>query len=567
MPIFANHQTKTFMFRFQNVLLLCLLFWAPFLSAQDVTVVAAAPEQWVVDDNGDTLYFSLNTPRNTLVTHLKYLQPETFRPEISAETFNLQDKEKAQVLAIKLKQILDANGLFVDTDEIPNTPDYTDSLTRLNRLVLFSNYPQIMLERVNGKWYYSKRTVEAIPALHREKFPFGSDFLMNLFPASIAHKEVLGLHMWQYLGILLIIVLSFILHRIQTFLIEVLIKLVSRKYANIDAQVELIHKIAKPMSMILVTLTLSFFVPVLQLPITFAHYIILLLNILTPMFATIGFYQAVDLLAFYMQRAASKTDTTLDDQLVPLVRRALKVFVVLIGFLIILQNLNFNVTALLAGISIGGLALALAAQDTIKNLFGSVMIFVDRPFQIGDWINFDGKDGTVEEVGFRSTRVRTFANSVISVPNGRIADMTVDNLGLRTYRRFTTNITITYDTPPVLITVFVDGLRELVEQHPDTRKDYFHVYVNNLNSHSIDILFYIFFSVPGWPEELKARHEIILQIVELAETLGVQFAFPTQTLHIQDFPEKQSLGPKYDTDPERMRAKVAAYLGKNIVAE
>jgi MscS family membrane protein len=206
------------------------------------------------------------------------------------------------------------------------------------------------------------------------------------------------------------------------------------------------------------------------------------------------------------------------------------------------------------------LALALAAQDTIKNLFGSIMIFVDRPFQIGDWINFDGKDGTVEEVGFRSTRVRTFANSVISVPNGRIADMTVDNLGLRTYRRFTTSITITYDTPPALITAFVEGLRQIVANHPDTRKDYYHVYVNNLGSHSIDILFYIFFAVPGWPEELKARHEIILQSIELAETLGVRFAFPTQTIHMEDLPGQQTLSPQYDTDPERMRAKIAAFI-------
>ncbi len=553
------------MFRFYTTSLLCFVLWMPALLAQSTDSINPQPEQTVIDQNGDTLYFSLYTPRNTVVTHLKFLQPETFHPELSAETFNLTDKKKAQELAIKLKQILDARGLFVDIETIPNNPDYTDSLTRLNRYIIYPNYPQIMLERVNGKWYYGKRTAEAIPELHSEIYPLGSDFLMNLFPTSIAHKQVLGLHMWQYLGVLLIIILSFFLHRLQTFLIEVLIKMGSRRYANIDAQVELIHKIAKPLSMILITITLSFLVPVLQLPIHFARYIIILLNILTPLFATIGMYQAVDLLAYYMQRAASRTETTLDDQLVPLVRRALKVFVVLIGVLIILQNLNFNVTALLAGISIGGLALALAAQDTIKNLFGSVMIFVDRPFQIGDWINFDGKDGTVEEVGFRSTRVRTFANSVISVPNGRIADMTVDNLGLRTYRRFTTNITITYDTPPALITVFVDGLRQLVEQHPDTRKDYFHIYVNNLNSHSIDILFYIFFSVPGWPEELKARHEIILQIMELAETLGVQFAFPTQTLHIQDFPEKQSLGPKYDTDPERMRAKVAAYLAKGKV--
>lgn len=549
------------MFRFFTLSLLLLSAFS-IAFAQDNPQQAPTPlqERWVVSNEGDTLYYSLQSPRQVVVTHLKYLQPATFHPQLSAQTFNIADKEYAQELAIKLKQILDARGLYVDVETLPNTPDYTDSLTRLNRYVLFANYPQIIVERVGNHWYYSRRTIEAIPDLHREIYPLGSDFLMNLFPSRIAHKEVLGLHLWQLLGALLIILFSFLLHRLQTFIIELIIRGFSRKYTKAETQVELVRQIAKPLSMILITITLAFLVPVLQLPILFAKYIIILLNILTPMFATIGLYRGVDLLAYYMARAAAKTETTLDDQLVPLVRRALKVFVVLLGVLIVLQNLNFNVTALLAGISIGGLALALAAQDTIKNLFGSIMIFVDRPFQIGDWINFDGKDGTVEEVGFRSTRVRTFANSVISVPNGRIADMTVDNLGLRTYRRFTTSITITYDTPPALITAFVDGLRQIVANHPDTRKDYYHVYVNNLGSHSIDILFYIFFAVPGWPEELKARHEIILQSIELAETLGVRFAFPTQTIHMEDLPGQQSLSPQYDTDPERMRAKIAAFI-------
>ncbi len=557
-------KTNAAMFRFITAFFFLLFACQPLLWAQDDNPDAPTmPERWVVDNNGDTLYYSLYTPRNTVVTHLKYLQPPSFRLELAARAFNIPDAEQAKDLAIKLKQILDARALYVDAEMVPNNPDYTDSLTKLHRYVLFANHPQIMLERVDGNWYYSRRTVEAIPEMHREIYPLGSDFLMNLFPADVAHKEALGLHLWQYMGALLIIMLAFLLHRIQTFLLELCMRTASRRYSDVDTQIGLIHKIAKPMSLILVTITLTFFLPVLQLPISFARYIIILLNILTPLFITLSFYQAVDLLAFYVARAASKTNTTLDDQLVPLLRRALKVFVVLIGVLIILQNLNFNITALLAGISIGGLALALAAQDTIKNLFGSVMIFVDKPFQIGDWINFDGKDGTVEEVGFRSTRVRTFANSVISVPNGRIADMTVDNLGMRVYRRYTTNISITYDTPPALIKVFVDGLRQIVERHPDTRKDYFHVYVNNLGSSSIDILFYIFFSVPGWPEELKARHEVILQVMELAEELGVRLALPAQRLHIERFPEKECLIPQYDTDPERLQTKVAAYLGKS----
>jgi MscS family membrane protein len=170
--------------------------------------------------------------------------------------------------------------------------------------------------------------------------------------------------------------------------------------------------------------------------------------------------------------------------------------VVAIGLLYVLQSLNFDITTLLAGISIGGIALALAAQDTLKNFFGSLMIFIDKPFQIGDWINFNEVDGTVEEVGFRSTRVRTFANSLVYVPNGKLADSTIDNFGLRQYRRFSTTISLTYDTPTALIRQFVDGLNEIVANHPDTRKDFWEVKLNTMGSHSLNIMFYIFFAVP-----------------------------------------------------------------------
>jgi MscS family membrane protein len=186
----------------------------------------------------------------------------------------------------------------------------------------------------------------------------------------------------------------------------------------------------------------------------------------------------------------------LDDQLVPLVRKTLKAFVIVVGSLFILKyGLRVDIVPYLTGLSIGGLAFALAAQDTIKNFFGSIMIFIDKPFQVGDWITSGEVDGTVEEVGFRSTRVRTFRNSLVYIPNGKIADATIDNHGLRKYRRFYTNITITYETPPELIEVFVDGLREIVRKHPKTRKDFYNIYLNNLASYSLEVMFYVFFAV------------------------------------------------------------------------
>jgi MscS family membrane protein len=310
---------------------------------------------------------------------------------------------------------------------------------------------------------------------------------------------------------------------------------------------------------LMVVLFIFIFIPLAQLPIKIAHYVILSLKGSIPLLATLVVYRMVDILGAYLAKLAERTEGKLDDQLVPIIRKTLKAFVVVIGGVVFLQNLNFNITALLAGISIGGLAIALAAQDTLKNFFGSVMIFLDRPFQIGDWITAGEIDGTVEEVGFRTTRVRTFRNSLVSVPNGKLSDMVVDNHGLRMYRRFYTQITITYDTPPEKVEAFVEGLRKIVELHPDTRKDYFNVFFNDLAAYSFNIMFYIFFQVPDWTNELRARHEVLLEVVKLAEVLDVRFAFPTQTLHMEEFPEKKSLIPQHTFTQEELKTKLEEF--------
>ena len=347
--------------------------------------------------------------------------------------------------------------------------------------------------------------------------------------------------------------------KLFTFLFKNIIARILLRISYIKAANNVILPVARPFSILTTLLFVRMYLSLLQLPIGTNRYFLLGLKVLIPFFVIMILYKFVDVASHYLALLSEKTSTTLDDQLVPIARKAFKIIIIIGGSLFILQNLEFNITGLLAGISIGGLAFALAAQDTIKNLFGFLMIFVDRPFQMGDWIVTDGVNGTVEEVGFRSTRVRTFHNSVVSIPNGKIADMTVDNMGLRSYRRFNTNIGITYDTPTHLIQAFVIGLRKIVKEHPHTLKDRYEVYLNAFASSSLNILFYIFFSAPTWSEELRCRHEVILEIIKLAEHLQVRFAFPTQTLHIEEMPEKQSLTPIYDISTKELKQKIADF--------
>lgn len=546
------------MFKFRYLLCITLVFNIFFC----LTALAQ------IDDDDEKPIAHLQTPYHTVVTHLQFLQEDNFHPEISAKTIFSEglSEEQAIAVAIKIKQVYDGRGLYIDVDEIPKKVDFTDSATAKQRYVIANEFPDIYLQKVDDKWVYSRKTVKAINDIHKKVYPFGTDRLLNFLP-KLGNKVYFGLHMWQLFGLLLLITASFLVHKLFSFLFETIIdKLLNKKAFENVAKVY-IMPVARPFSFFVVFVLLMIFVPVLQLPITTGKYIILALRAALPFFATMVMYNLVDIFAIYLKRLAARNDNSLDDQLVPLLRRVLKIFVVVVGGLFILQNLNVNVTALLAGISITGLAFALAAQDTIKNLFGSIMIFLDKPFKIGDWITSGEIDGTVEEVGFRSTRIRTFRNSVTYVPNGKLADATVDNHGLRVYRRFYTKIALTYDTPAELIQIFVDGLREIVKRHTETRKDFYQIHFNDMGDFSLQIMFYIFFAVPTWDDELRCRHEILLEVLKLAEELNVRFAFPTQTLHMETFPEKESLTPEYTVSSEQLRAKLNAYFKNNDIVK
>ena len=510
---------------------------------------------------------NLSSPYHTVYTQLHHLQEEHYAPKVAARTFSLRDRslEEAEELAIKLKQILDGEGIYIDMDLLPRKNDYIDSLSQQHKYVLSKQFPDIYLVRKeNGRWLYSEKTAERIPEIYQNVFPFGTHKLLDWLPR-LGQKKIMGLHLWQYLAILILIILAFIVHRLFTYLFRRSMNQLLRSMGYEEMAKKFVLPVARPLSLFVVSLLLLVFSPVLQLPPEMGHWLLLFIRAALPLFATIVFYKLIDLIGVYMHRFAERTDSTLDDQLVPLLRKSLRTFVVIIGALFILDNLDFNVTAFIAGLSIGGLAFALAAQDTIKNFFGSLMIFIDKPFQIGDWITSGEIDGSVEEVGFRSTRIRTFRNSVTSVPNGKLADWVVDNHGLRQYRRFYTRLALTYDTPPQLVQLFVEGLKKIVADHPKTRKDFYEIHLNELGSHSLDIMFYIFFAVPSWSEELQARHDILIKVMELAESLEVRFAFPTQTLHMETFPGKPSLTPDYNKSMDEMQLARDAYLqGKQL---
>ena len=242
----------------------------------------------------------------------------------------------------------------------------------------------------------------------------------------------------------------------------------------------------------------------------------------------------VDYVGLHFEKIAAGTANRFDDVLVPMIKKTSKVLVVAFGALLVAHSLTFDIASILAGLGIGGVAVALAAKDTISNLFGSVTVIIDRPFQIGDYVSLEKNlEGTVEQVGFRSTRIRTPYNSLVTLPNSVLANMAIDNYGMRKVRRYKTFLQLEYKTSHAKLDEFCEGLKELIKSNPLIQKDNAIVSIYEMNSSSIDIMLVVFFLTADVKVELFERHQFIVSVLKLAESLQVKFAYPTQTLFLQ----------------------------------
>lgn len=369
--------------------------------------------------------------------------------------------------------------------------------------------------------------------------------------------SLLGISIWQWMGLLAAIFIGLILKALTEWLLRTAKAITSGTEKSIHNIV--FQSLEKPIA--LLSATAFWYVSILHLG--FKGEVKEALTFVTAVLFGISLiwaaYKLVDVISFQLTKWAERTENDFDDHLVPLFVKSLRIFIVVIGALILVQNLGFNVMSLVAGLGLGGLAFALAAKDTAANLFGSIMILIDRPFRIGDWIVTTEGEGHVEEIGFRSTRIRTFYDSVVSVPNSILATTKIDNMGQRSYRRIKEYISVTYDTSPEKMEAFLEGIKNIVLANPHTRKDKFHIVFDRFGASSLDILLYCFVFVPDWAEELYQKQNLFLEILRLAKKLNIEFAFPTQTLHVESFPEKRPTREAIELSDEEMRQVPAGF--------
>jgi MscS family membrane protein len=253
-----------------------------------------------------------------------------------------------------------------------------------------------------------------------------------------------------------------------------------------------------------------------------------------------GAYCLADVIDHFLAGWAGRTSSRVDDMLVPLVGKSVRITIVVLVAVQVIEELSDKpITALVAGLGVGGLAIALAGQDTIKNFFGSLVIVADKPFEIGDRVVIDGHDGPVESVGFRSTRVRTLDGHLVTIPNGELVNKTIQNVGKRPYIRRVVSITITYDTPPAKVRRAVEILKEILDGHEGMDPELPpRVFFTDFNDCSLGIMMIYWYHPPDYWKYTAFSERVNHEILERFNAEGIEFAFPTRTVYVAGDPRR-----------------------------
>jgi len=307
-----------------------------------------------------------------------------------------------------------------------------------------------------------------------------------------------------------------------------------------------------PIRLLLLAIAIYATQEILKLPATTDRIIEMMTNVVGTLVIVIFLYQMLDVVEYEVTKFVKRDDNEFDMNFVQMVRIVSKVLIVLVGSIYLLKAATGKpMTTLLAGLGIGGLAVALAAQDTLKNLFGSFMIMMDKPFKVGDRVVAEGFDGYVEEIGFRSTRLRSLTGHLISMPNEKVASVSIENIGMRHSIRRYSNITITYDTPVEKVERAVSIIKEILKDHEGMDPDHPpKVYFNDFNDVSLNIAMFYWFHPPDYWEAMRFSEEVNLRIMRAFEAEGIEFAFPTTTTYLaQD--DRRPLTISLSKDPNR----------------
>jgi len=507
--------------------------------------------------------FNRGVPRSSLKGYLKAARDGDF--ERAAKYLDLRylpdsiDAGQGPQLARQLKIALD-KVIWFDLDMISAVPDGfpDDGLPadrdNIGRIKTPEKTVDLLMQRIprsdgGNIWKISNQTVAEIPHLY-EYFGYGpfEETLSKMFPDA----QLLGWQVWQWVLWLLNLVLTFVLAFIITWIVNLFL---SRKDTAMRGQIK--RFVAWPVRFLLWLLLEQVGLSFIGLSMTVRT--IFRFDPVLPFVLTWTAVRLVDLIVFWWGERLRRSERQDAIVLLRPARTAIRVALIVAAVLFWLDNIGLKVSTLLAGLGVGGLAVALAAQDTLKNLLGSVMILLDKPYKVGQRIVAKGHDGIVEEIGLRSTRIRLRTGHQTAIPNDEMAKIDIENIGQRPHIRRKTNIGITYDTPPEKIEKAVDIILKILDNHEGMDQAFPpRAYFNEYNPYSLNILVLYWYHPADYWGYMKFSQGVNLQIAREFQKEGIKFAFPTSTTYLSqddNHPLFVNLDRSLSLDQEKAQTK------------
>lgn len=373
------------------------------------------------------------------------------------------------------------------------------------------------------------------------------EIVRQWIPARLKNRFFLGVELWQWIGLALVIFPALLADVLARALLNPILARLMHRYVA-TANDDDLRATIRPLGLTVGALVFLALLNLLGLTGMAATILFLAGRLVLTLGLVWVAWSLADLIAGALMRRPKEQKRVFDDMLVPLLRKTAKVFVAAMGVLYVANAFDIELVPLMASFGIAGLAVSFAAQDIVKNLFGGLTIFLDQPFRVGERITYKGFDGTIEEIGFRITRLRTPTGHLVSIPNGGLTNDPVENISRRPSIRRIMNITITYDTPREKIEQAVQivrdifnepGIREPIHQYLGADLMEPRVFFNEFNSDSLNIFAIYWYIPPDWWPYNEHAQRVNLRIFEEFQQAGIEFAFPTQTLYLAGDPQRE----------------------------
>ncbi len=383
-------------------------------------------------------------------------------------------------------------------------------------------------------------TAQVASKLDKSLDSFSQDMLISLFNKfpQLGHSFLGVTYAQIILAVALFVLLLFIRPLAVTGLIKLLLKLSSKSKTSYDDKI--VKALHKPLKFAFLIFGLYIFVSILYIQNEEVYKVLDSLVIINFFWILAAIVHALQGIVY---KAMHKLTQELSDSLARFVLKLINILIWVLAGSSVLSLWGINVTALLASLGLGGLAFALAAKDTAANLFGSIAILIDKSIKIGDWIRVDGIDGFVEDIGMRTTKIRTFEKSLIIVPNQIIANSKIENMSRRNSRRISLRIGLTYDTDNEQIEKITKEIKQMLNSHSGIdQNDLTLVSFDNFGDSAKEIFIYTHSNTSIWKEYLAIKESINYKINEIVEKNGSSFAFPSQSIYVEQLPGARGEG-------------------------